>query len=182
MRKLAIIILCTMGLNACASLNLGDMNVVYRHNQQQKLDAAIALQKAGKISSAVESFKALCAERGLQGITDEALFRLSILYLDNGLDNDREFIQLAQQNMDRLKKEYPASSWTAMAEPISVLLSNIAELRRQNLNSKNQNQALSKENQALSKENQALSKENQELKESIEKLKRLDVELDKKRN
>jgi hypothetical protein len=115
------------------------------------------------------------------GVTDEALFRLSLLYLGNGLVNDREFIQLAQLNIDRLRKEYPSSPWTGMARPVQELLDDVVELRRQNQNTKNQNQTLSKENQGLTKENQTLSKENQELKENIEKLKRLDLELEQKR-
>lgn len=181
MRKPAAVIILILLLNGCASLNLGDISMVYRHNQEKKLAAAIALQREGKISSAVESLKALCAERGLSGVTDEALFRLSLLYLGSGLDNDKEFIQLAQQNIDRLRKEYPSSSWTGMVDPVAELLKNVTELRRQNLNMKNQNQALSKENQGLSKDNQGLSKENQELRENIEKLKRLDLELEQKR-
>jgi hypothetical protein len=174
MRKLASVIFCSLLLNACATMQTGESVFNYRSFQEKKLAAAVRLQSEGKIPQAVESFKAICAERSLQGVTDEALFRMSFLYLGFGLDNDREFIQLAQQNMERLRKEYPASPWTRMAEPVADMLVSSAELRRQNYN-------LRSHNQSLSKDNQALSKDNQELKESIEKLKRLDMELDKKR-
>jgi len=181
MKKLATILLWILLLNACATMNLGSNGFNYRENQEKKLAVAIKLQNAGKVSSAVELFKSICAEKGLTGVTDEALFRLSLLYIGYGLDNDREYFQTAQQNIDRMRKEYPASPWTRMVEPVADLLTNSAELRRQNANIRSQNQSLSKENQSLSKENQSLSKENQELRENIEKLKRLDLELDKNR-
>jgi len=181
MRKLATIMLFALGLNGCATLKMGDNQHIFRHNQEKKLAAAVKLQKEGKLSSAVESLKALCAERGVPGVTDEALFRLSMLYLINGLDNDKEFLQLAQHYIQRLRKEYTYSSWAGMAAPVAELLSTTAELRRQMQNIKNQNQTLSKENQSLSKENQSLSKETQELRLSIEKLKHLDLELEQKR-
>lgn len=174
MRKLATVIFCSLLLSACATTKTVESGFNYRSYQEKKLAAAIRLQSEGKIPQAIESFKAICAERELQGITDEALFRLSFLYLGFGLESDREFIQLAQHNMQRLSKEYPISPWTRMAEPVADMLTNIAELRRQHSN-------LRSHNQTLSKDNQALSKDNQELKESIEKLKRLDLELDKKR-
>jgi predicted RNase H-like nuclease (RuvC/YqgF family) len=110
----------------------------------------------------------------MPGVTDEALFRLTLLYLGNGLDNDKDLLQLAQQNIGRLRKEYPSSSWTGMVAPVADLLTTVAELRRQNQNCKTQNQGLSRENQSL-------SKETQELRQNIEKLKRLDLELEQKR-
>jgi hypothetical protein len=60
MRKFAALMLASLALNACATLNLGDSGMIYRHNQEKKLAAAVALQKEGRIPSAVESLKALC--------------------------------------------------------------------------------------------------------------------------
>jgi regulator of replication initiation timing len=174
MRILATTILFALGLSACATLNIGDDQYIFRHNQLKKLDTAVKLQKEGKLSAAIGSLKALCAERGVPGVTDEALFRLSMLYLIDGLDDEKESIQLAQHYIERLRKEYAYSSWAGMSTPVAELLSTTAELRRQVQHSKNQNQALSKENQAL-------AKETQELRQSIEKLKRLDLELEQKR-
>ncbi len=188
MRTFAAIIICTMGLNSCAILQTQDDSHIYRQNQEKKLATAVRLQNEGKLSAAVEFLMGLCKERGVYGVTDEALFRLSLLYLGNGLESDKESLQLAQQSIERLRKEYPTSSWTVMAAPVADLLTTTAELRRQNQNLKNQNQTFSKENQTFSKENQALTKENQsltketqELRETIEKLKRLDLELEQKR-
>ena len=181
MRKLVTTILLALGLSACATLNIGDNQYTFHQNQEKKLAVAVKLQKEGKLPAAVESLKALCAERGVPGVTDEALFRLSMLYLNDGLDNDKDSMQLAQHYIERLRKEYAYSSWAGMATPVTELISTTAELRRQAQHIKNQNQTLSKENQALSKENQALAKETQELRQSIEKLKRLDLELEQKR-
>lgn len=181
MRKLAAVIVCTLVLNACAIFQTGDDRTTFQHDQEKKLAMAIKLQNGGKLTAALELLIALCAEPRAPGVTDEALFRLSLLHLGNGQDMDKRSLQLAQQTIERLRKEYPSSSWAGMAAPVAELLSTTAELRRQNQNLKNQNQALTKENQALSKENQALSKETQELRQNIEKLKRLDLELEQKR-
>jgi hypothetical protein len=174
MKKLLVIIICGIGLNACVALHTLDSSLLYRQNQEKKLAAAIKLQNEGKISSAVEALIALNAERGVPGVTDEALFRLTLLYLGSGLENDKDSLQLAQQNIERLRKEFPSSSWTGMVGPVAELLTTAAALRHQNQNCKTQNQTLSRENQSL-------SKETQDLRESIEKLKRLDLELEQKR-
>jgi hypothetical protein len=188
MKKLLAIILCFLGLNACATLHSLDTSQIYRQNQTKKLAVAIKLQNGGKITAAVEVLIAICAERGVPGITDEALFRLSLLYLSKGQDIDSDSLQLAQQSIERLRKEYPSSSWTGMIAPVARLLTTTAELRLQSQNWKTQNQTLSRENLTLSRENQAyfrenqaLSKETQELRQTIEKLKRLDLELEQER-
>ncbi|HEX2768423.1 MAG TPA: hypothetical protein VHN12_04005 [Geobacteraceae bacterium] len=188
MKKLATVIVCTLVLNACAILQTGDDRTNFHQDQGKKLAMAIKLQNEGKLTAALELLIALCAERRAAGVTDEALFRLSLLYLGNVQDNDKESLQLAQQTIERLRKEYPYSSWASMAAPVAELLTTTAEQRRQNQNLKNQNQSLTKENQSLTRENQSLAKENQslsketqELHQNIEKLKRLDLELEQKR-
>jgi len=174
MRKLATLIVTTLVLNACATLQTGDNQTSFHHDQEKKLAMAIKLQNEGKLTATVELLIALCAEPRAPGVTDEALFRLSLLYLGNGQDNDRETLQLAQQTIERLRKEYPSSSWAGMAAPLAELLTSTAELRKQNQNLKSQNQTLTKENQSI-------AKETQELRQNIEKLKRLDLELEQKR-
>jgi hypothetical protein len=188
MRKLAAVIVCTLALNACAILQTGDDRTSFHHDQEKKLAMAIKLQNEEKLTAALKLLIALCAERSTPGVTDEALFRLSLLHLGNGQDIDKGSLHLAQQTIEWLRKEYPSSSWAGMAAPLAELLTTTAELRRQNQNLKNQNQSLNKENQSLNKENQSLNKENQssaketqELRQNIEKLKRLDLELEQKR-
>ncbi len=174
MKKFLAIVLCVAGLSGCATLKSMDENLFYRQNQESKLAAAVKLQTDGRLAAATDAFISLCAERPLAGVTDEALFRLSLLYLGSGLENDRETAQLAYKSLERLRKEFPTSPWTGMAAPVTELLNNTGELRRQNQSCKSQNQSLARENQAL-------SKEAQELRQSIEKLKQLDLELEQKR-
>ncbi len=174
MKKVLTIIICSLGLSACSTFHTVDSTLFYRQNQQRKLTAAIRLQKEGKTSAAMESLISLCGERAVAGVTDEALFRLSLLYLVSGTESDKQSLQLAQQGFARLQKEYPSSSWTGMAAPIADFVSTATELRRQMQSCKSQNQTLSREGQAL-------SRENQELRQNIEKLKRLDLELEQKR-
>jgi hypothetical protein len=188
MKKLLAIILCFLGLNACVTPHSLDSSQIYRQNLDKKLAVAIKLQNAGKITAAADALIALCEERGVPGITDEALFRLSLLSLDKGQDIDSDSLQLAQQCIERLRKEYPSSPWTGMIAPVAGLLTITAEQRLQGQNCKTQNQTLSRETQTLSRENQAysretqaLSKEIQELRQTIEKLKRLDLELEQER-
>jgi hypothetical protein len=164
MKKRVTVIVSVLCLNACA--HTGNNGIFYQYAQERKLAAAVQLQKEGKKAAAVEALTTLCAERGVPGITDEALFRLSLLTLKSSLENGRDTLQPAQQGLERLRKEYPASPWTGMAVPLTEMLAATADLRRQNRTLRNQNQSL--------------SKENQELRENIEKLKRLDLELEKK--
>jgi hypothetical protein len=166
MRKFLPVMAFALGLNACATTHTDDSGILYRYAQERKLAAAIELQKEGNVSSAVKSLAALCSEPTVPGVTDEALFRLSLLYLKSGPGNDKGPTQLAHQSIERLRKEFPSSSWTGMAAPVEELLTATAELRRQSRTLKNQNQSL--------------SRENQELRQTIEKLKRLDLELEQK--
>jgi hypothetical protein len=174
MRKLAAIIVTTLALNACAYLQTATNQAGFNHDQEKKLAMAVKLQKEGKLTAAKDLLIALCAEQRTPGVTDEALFRLSLLYLCNGQDNDKESLQLAQKTIERLRKEYPTSSWAGLAAPVAELISTTGDLRRLN-------QSLRNQNQALTRENQSLAKETQELRQNIEKLKRLDLELEQKR-
>lgn len=166
MKKMASILALTMCMSACSTLHKGSSGIDYFSAQEKKLYAAIQLQKAGRTSAAAETLTALCAERGIPGITDEALFRLSLLTLKGNTGNGRDNLQPAQQVLERLRREYPYSSWTVMAAPVAEMLATTTELRRQNRGLKNQNQVL--------------FRENQELKDNIEKLKRLDLEIERK--
>jgi hypothetical protein len=165
MKRILPIIACTLGLNACAAMGKVSGDASSRHAQQRKLVAAVELQKEGKVASAAESLATLVTQQDVPGVTDEALFRLTLLYLRNDVAKTKGTVP-AQQCIERLRREYPASPWTAMASPLAELLTTTAELRQQNRTLKNQNQSL--------------AKDNEELRQSIEKLKRLDLELERK--
>jgi len=96
---------------------------------------------------------------------DQALFRRALL----ALKPNRETIasKRGRQLLNRLKKEYPASPWSAQATPILELIEVADELSR--------------ENRDLKATNESLTDDIEELSSNIEKMKRLDMELEKSR-
>lgn len=129
--------------------------------EPSKLDQAVAMLEIGRTAGAVKLLTEISKEKPVKGVTDEALFRLGLLNLRQGGDNDTSLAILM-----RLQKEYPTSSWTRNAAPLLEVVMQYEEVRNQNKNLKNANQTL--------------GKENRELLQNIEKLKSLDLELERK--
>ncbi|GFO53947.1 hypothetical protein GMSM_09540 [Geomonas sp. Red276] len=102
------------------------------------------------------------AEPGSKGVTDEALFRLSILTLGPGEKRRTASIRY----LERLRREYPASKWTEQARPLLDYLKGVSDLAKQNQN--------------LKTHNLSLSKENKELHRNINRLKNLDLQTEHK--
>ncbi len=102
----------------------------------------------------------------INGVTDEALFRLSVLYLrdDGGKGTVR-----AMELLDRLKKEFPISPWAHQAAPLGLYLAGVKTLREQR-----------REVKILKELNLSLSRDNREMRQSMERLKSLDLELEQK--
>jgi hypothetical protein len=170
MKKHLLVLVIAVTLYGCAELpkkqagmNNGKMEAkqALYLAQALKLDTATRLISQNKISAATELLAAICSAKGVPGITDEAMFRLALLYL--GAGQGRGGIIQSQQMLERLQKEYPSSSWKPHA---ASLLELIATLNRKIRN--------------LKGENVSLSKENRELRLNIEKLNILDVEMELK--
>ena len=106
---------------------------------------------------------AISAEQGVPGVTDEALFRLSLLRL--GSVQDKNVVFQTKHNLERLQKEYPASSWTPLASSLAEFIDSDDDVRLQA--------------RKLKDLNGALTKENRDLHTSIEKLKNLELEMGK---
>ena len=147
-------------MSGCASLNQKG-GIFHRYGQEKKLDKAVTLLKDGKISEATKLLTAICSESGVPGVTDEALFRLSLLRLES--IQEKNGTLKAQHDLERLQKEYPSSSWTPLASSLSEFLSSADDVRQQD--------------RKLKELNLSLTKENKELRESIEKLKNLELEM-----
>lgn len=130
-------------------------------NRRGKLDDAVALMEKGWTTAAVRALTSIAKDKPVAGITDEALFRLGLLTLRSGSDNESALAYLT-----RLQKEFPTSSWARTAAPLADLLNQYEEVRHQNRNLKNVNQTL--------------SKENKDLLQNLERLKSLDLELERK--
>jgi hypothetical protein len=169
MIRFVSIMVALMLFTGCASLTRPG-TPLYRFGQEHKLSRAVALLERKEIAAAREQLEAICAEPGVPGVTDEALFRLSMLDLANG--RNKAGTGRALKELDRIMKEYPSSPWSptaaAITDALTTLDSNHAtedELRQQI--------------KKLKEQVSTLNKENRELRESIEKLKNLEIELGK---
>jgi outer membrane protein assembly factor BamD (BamD/ComL family) len=151
---------------------------VQRYSESKRLTKAVDMLAKGDSSGAAKEFNAISLGTPIPGVTDEALFRLALLSLKPG--TERQANGQAYQLLKRLKKEHPASPWTAQATPLIDLLNAADELKRQHRNLKDANQSLSREIKELNNANQSLSREIKELNRNIEKLKDLDLELERK--
>lgn len=168
-------------LGGCAVFRASDDGIFYRRSQEKKLTTAVQQLENGNLRDATALLTEICDAKGVPGVTDEALFRLSILALRPGVEKDNN--QRTLERLERLLREYPSSSWTRLAWPLMEHLDTDEELRRQNVSLKGVNQTLSREIkdlQNLKNLNQSLIRDNKELRQSIERLKSLDLELEMK--
>ncbi len=160
MRNCALIVLLALVLNGCASLNQQG-GIVHSYGQEKKLARAVKLLADGKTSAAAELLTAICAETGVPGVTDEALVRLSLLRL--GSAQEKNSTAQAQRDLERVRKEYPSSSWAPLASSLAQFLASADDMRLQE--------------RKLKESNLSLTKENKELRQSIEQLKNLELEM-----
>ncbi|WP_298273279.1 tetratricopeptide repeat protein [Geobacter sp.] len=158
-------------MTACTTLQKTIELQRQRSLQEERLETARTLLLKGDTDGAVRQLRAVVAAKKIKGVTDEALFRLALLTIPE--DFDREEFTQAANLLERLRKEFPSSIWTAQAAPLASFLTEFpsrlqasTELRRQI--------------KSLKDVNLSLTRENKELRLNIEKLKILDVELEKK--
>ncbi len=171
----------------------------YGSGQKNKLADALALIQQGKKADGAEILAAICKEPPVPGVTDEALFRLSVLRLESGANANS--IAQSKRDLDRLVREYPGSSWAPPASALSGFLSRIdnklqhlqqdlqqdgklkeaiISLTKENRELKERNAVLSKEQKVLKESNLSLVKENAELRQNVEKLKYIDIDLERR--
>lgn len=131
-------------------------------------DFATALQylRKGNEQQARAALERVVEAPPLGGVTDEALFRLALLHLDDdgGRDTSR-----TRSLLERLRSEYPKSLWARQAAPLSTYLATAGMLRDKE-----------REIRTLRQLNLSLSRDNKELRQSIDRLKSLDMELEQK--
>ena len=135
-------------------------------DQEKRFAGALEFLRAGKEQEARELLELVVSGPSRSGVTDEALFRLSLLYLrdDGGKGNVR-----TQELLERLADEFPQSSWSHQAAPLAAYLTGVRTLRDRQ-----------REVKTLKELNLSLSRDNREMRQSIERLKSLDLELEKK--
>ena len=180
MKTFFIIFIATLALSGCAGKNRNN-GLLYRFSQERKMSEAVKLMEAGNEAAADRLLTEITAAEGVPGVTDEALFRLSLIHLRPGMEKDGT--AQTQKKLEQLLKEYPDSGWARMAWPLTEFLTSVEDLRHQNRNLRILNLSLNRENkeqQHLKNLNISLTKENRELKQNIERLKHLDLELEQK--
>lgn len=189
MMKLALIIMLVIGLGGCVTMT-DPVVPAYGMEQKNKFSTALELLRQGNRAGAAELLAAICKEPEVPGVTDEALFRLSILRL--GQAGDSSGVAQSKNDLERLKKEFPSSSWAPLASTLGDLLAKTnnkaqrekklkelnSTLSKENRDLKERNLTLSREQRLLKESNLSLSKENAELRQSVEKMKSLDLDLE----
>lgn len=155
-----------------------------RTEQEQYLTKGMQLLQDGNVNQARNQLERVVAAAPQANVTEEALFRLALLNINNeAAKGPSRTLEL----LERLKKEYPYSSWTHLSAPLLVY---IPATRISYEKEREQNIILQRENRELRQSNERLknldiemdkkNKENRELNQSIERLKNLDMEMDKK--
>jgi hypothetical protein len=194
MKRICILLLFAVSIGGCAGtqqmdeapprVNSPDRNLAtakFGTSQKRNLATAKIMLQENRITAAMEILSGICSAKGVPDVTDEALFRLALLYYDAG--QGKNDVNQAQQHLERLIREYPSSSWRNHADSFLDL---IATLNRKIRNLRGENLSLTRENKELRLnierlrnlrgENLSLTKEHKELRLNIEKLKSLDIE------
>jgi len=134
--------------------------------QERRFAGALELIRTGRTQEARDLLELVVAGPPRSGVTDEALFRLSLLYLrDDGGKGSVRTLEL----LERLTEEFPRSIWTHQGTPLAEYLTAVRTLRDRQ-----------REVKTLKELNLSLSRDNREMRQSIERLKSLDLELEKK--
>lgn len=172
---IALIILA-LGISGCATPKTR-REPSYRSDQEWKLARAVTLQEEGNRSAAAQVLTHISTEPAVQGVTDEALFRLALLHLrpDLGVDGMTE----SEAELKRLMKVYPSGSWTSPAAKLVEVIDAERESLKREGRLKKSIGSLTQENGRLKELNLTLTRDNNELRQTIQKLKDLELELGK---
>lgn len=175
MKRAAGYLIIGLMLAGCSHIPFHGFNGSATGSYRNKLEAATSALEGGKTKQATTLLKDICAHSSIPGVTDEALFRLSLLQLsDEESDSDHA---PPRKLLARLKKEFPRSQWTTLSRPLLELLDDMEELRSQNQNLRIIN---SREMKNIKGLNESLIKQNRDLQQTIERIKALDLELERK--
>ena len=135
-------------------------------DQEQRFAGALDYLRAGREQEARDLLERVVSGPSRSGVTDEALFRLSLFYLR---DEGSKGSVRTQELLERLTVEFPDSIWAHQAAPLASYLTGVRVLRDRQ-----------REVRTLKELNLSLSRDNREMRQSIERLKSLDLELEKK--
>lgn len=171
MKLLVLLTLLLLGLGGCGTFKgttsnapnrVGESPKLARSEASQKLSSALQELEQGRQAAAMTILEEIVAKSSARGITDEALFRLSVLKLLNG---EKDGSASSIRYLERLRREYGDSGWAMQAKPLLAYLYAVADMNTQNRN--------------LKASNSSLSKENKDLHKSIKRLKSLEVQMER---
>jgi len=162
--------------------------------QERRFAEALHSVKAGKDQEARALLEQVVAGQPLPGVTDEALFRLALLYLRDEDGEDGEDDIPTRAALARLTKEYPLSIWTRQATPLAGYLDRVNALREsqkaltaQLEQSQSRLREVQRESKShrdelrtLRERNNSLLRDNKELRKLLDSLKSLDLEMEQK--
>lgn len=163
MKRLIGIYLLLFILPGCSTIEEMGSSVANRYEASQKLSAARLELEQGKAAAASAIFEEIIAKPDVMGVTDEALFRLSLLKLPY---DEKDLTSHSIRYLERLRINFPESSWTMQSKPLYDFLKVTTEIRKQNRN--------------LKLHNISLNRDNKELRQSIDRLNSLDMKLERK--
>jgi outer membrane protein assembly factor BamD (BamD/ComL family) len=176
MNKIILIMFMAFAMTGCIT-QTRPAEPSYRSEQEWKLSRADLLLQEGNITAASQVLAHIAADPFEPGVTDEALFRLSLIHL--GAVQDSSDLVQTQKELKLLVKRFPKSSWAPMASRVIDLLSSMDDALKNNGRLKKTNLNLTQDINRVKELNLALAKENSELRRNIEKLKSLELELGK---
>ncbi|MBK5274024.1 MAG: hypothetical protein JJE30_03090 [Desulfuromonadales bacterium] len=142
------------------------VEVPVAREQERSFANALEFLRTGREQDARIALEQFIAGPQRSGVMDEAMFRLSLLYLrDEGSKGAVRALEL----LERLKTEFPRSLWAQQGAPLAAYLTGVRILRDRQ-----------REVKTLKELNLSLSRDNREMRQSIERLKSLDLELEQK--
>jgi hypothetical protein len=134
--------------------------------KRQNLAHAVSMIHAGLDIEARHYLELVINDSLEEGVTDEALFRLALLQLNDGeLGSGKSSNAL----LGKLMSGFPTSVWAKQAAPLQSYLLGVQTIRKRE-----------REVNALRDKNLSLSRDVRELRQTIERLKALDLELEQK--
>ncbi len=162
-----MVLFCTLLLNLAGCSGIFSNGTVRKVSEpQQNLTSALNMIRSGLESEARHYLELVIDYSREDGVTDEALFRLAVLKLNDGdLGGGNSSAAL----LARLRLNYPASVWTKQAAPLQLYLLNVKHIRNRE-----------KEINDLHDKNLSLSKDVRGLRQILERMKALDTELEQK--
>lgn len=134
--------------------------------QKRNLANAVDMIQSGRDNEARRFLNLVINAPWEDGVTDEALFRLSLLQLNKAEPGEGKS---SAALLDRLHSSSPKSVWMRQAAPLQEYLLGVKDSRNR-----------LRELNSLREKNLTLSKDVHDLRQIIERLKTLDVELEQK--